>query len=122
MKRVLDVGNCVPDHSAITRFLTTKFHCEVLQAHGAADALDALRSGDVDLVLVNRKLDADYSDGIEVIRQIKADPELADVPTMLITNYPEHQDAAEAIGAIRGFGKLEFEKPETLARLKPILS
>jgi hypothetical protein len=40
---------------------------------------------------------------------------------MLITNYPEHQDAAEALGAIRGFGKLEFNNPETLARLEPIL-
>ena len=27
-----------------------------------------------DLVLVNRKLDSDYSDGLEIIKQIKADP------------------------------------------------
>jgi hypothetical protein len=40
---------------------------------------------------------------------------------MLITNYAEHQDAAEALGALRGFGKLEFDKPETLARLEPLL-
>jgi hypothetical protein len=32
---------------------------------------------------------------------------------MLVTNYSEHQDAAVAAGAIRGFGKLEFGKPET---------
>ena len=40
---------------------------------------------------------------------------------MLITNFPEHQDAAEALGALRGFGKLEFENPETIARLKVLL-
>jgi CheY-like chemotaxis protein len=119
-KRVLDVGNCQPDHAAI-RGLVARFGCDVEQAHGAADALAALRGGGIDLVLVNRKLDRDYSDGIEVIRQIKADPDLAATPVMLITNYAEHQDAAEAIGALRGFGKLEFGKPETREKLAAVL-
>jgi CheY-like chemotaxis protein len=121
-KRVLDVGNCAPDFSAIRRYLTSNFDCEVLQADKADDAIEALRKHPVDLVTVNRKLDCDYSDGMEVIRQIKADPALKDIPMMLVTNYPEHQEAAVAIGAVRGFGKLEYGKPETLERLKPILS
>jgi CheY-like chemotaxis protein len=120
-KRVLDVGNCSPDFSAIKRYLTSHFDCEVLQADKADDALETLRKQRVDLVTVNRKLDCDYSDGIEVIRQIKADPKLNDIPVMLITNYPEHQEEAMAIGAFRGFGKLEYGKPETLERLQPIL-
>jgi DNA-binding NarL/FixJ family response regulator len=120
-KKVLDVGNCVPDHSAIKQFLTKHFDCEVLQAHKADDAVATLREHEVHLVVVNRKLDIDYSDGVEVIRQIKADEKLSDVPVMLITNYSDHQDAAEAIGAVRGFGKLEYGRPETLERLKPIL-
>lgn len=120
-KRVLDVGNCVPDHSSIKSFLGKHFGCEVLQADGAEDALQALRAGPIDLVLVNRKLDRDYTDGIEVIRQIKADADLAAVPAMLITNYDEHQQAAMEIGALRGFGKLELAKPETVAKLQPIL-
>lgn len=120
-KRVLDVGNCVPDHAAIKRFLTTNFDCEVVQAHGTKDALETLRTGGVDLVLVNRKLDADYSDGLEVIRQIKAAADLAHVPAMLVTNYAEHHDAAMEIGALRGFGKLELAKPETVDKLRPIL-
>jgi CheY-like chemotaxis protein len=120
-KRVLDVGQCGPDHSTIRRYLTRHFNCEIAQAHSAEDALAQLRSGRFDLVLVNRKLDADYSDGIEVIRHIKTDPETADVPVMLVTNYPEHQDAAIAAGAIRGFGKLEYDKPETRERLAAVL-
>jgi CheY-like chemotaxis protein len=120
-KRVLDVGNCAPDFSAISRFLTKNFDCEVLQADAADDALATLRKQRVDLITVNRKLDCDYSDGMEVIRQIKADPELKDIPVMLITNYAEHQDAALAIGALRGFGKLEYGNPETMERLQPIL-
>ena len=121
MKRVLDIGNCAPDFTTISRFLTKNFDCEMLQADAADDALQILREQPVDLVTVNRKLDCDYSDGLEVIRQIKADPKLKDVPVMLITNYAEHQETAIAIGAVRGFGKLEYGNPETLERLLPIL-
>lgn len=120
-KRVLDVGNCGPDHSSILHFLAKHFECEVLQAHGADDALAALRDGHIDLVLVNRKLDMDYSDGVEVIRQIKAAADVAHVPTMLVTNYSEHHEAAMKIGALRGFGKLDLAKPETIEKLQPIL-
>jgi CheY-like chemotaxis protein len=94
----------------------------VEQAHGAEDALAELHSSAYDLVLVNRKLDCDYSDGIAVIRRIKSQPDVADVPCMLITNYPEHQDAAVEAGAARGFGKLEFSQPETLQRLRSVLT
>ena len=120
-KRVLDVGNCQPDFASIEGFLTSQFDCEVAQAHGLEDTLAELRQGDFDLVLVNRKLDRDYSDGIEIIKQLKSDAELRNVPVMLVTNHVEHQDAAVAEGAERGFGKLEFEEPETLERLKPFL-
>lgn len=120
-KRVLCVGQCQPDHGAIRALLTSHFEVELDQAHGRDDTLAALRGGHYDLVLVNRKLDRDYSDGIEIIRTIKADLDLADVPVMLVTNYPEHQDAAVAAGAERGFGKQQFDRPETTARLAPIL-
>jgi CheY-like chemotaxis protein len=120
-KRVLDVGQCGPDHSTITAYLARNFDCDVVQANDAASALVALRDGEFHLVLVNRKLDIDYSDGIEVIGQLKADPKTADVPVMLVTNYPEHQDAAIAVGAVRGFGKLEFGNPETRERLAAVL-
>ena len=119
--RVLDVGNCVPDHSTLTRYLTKHFVCVVDEATDGARAMDKLKSQPYDLVLVNRKLDVDYSDGLEVIKQIKADPETMNVPVMMMTNYPDHQDAAVAAGALRGFGKLEYEEPETLERLKQVL-
>ena len=120
-KRVLDVGQCSPDHATIRSYLTSNFDCEVEQAHGAEDALTRLKNEQFDLVLVNRKLDADYSDGIDVIRQLKADPDTSNVPVMLVTNYPEHQDAAIAAGAVRGFGKLEYNSAETRERLAAAL-
>ena len=121
-KRVLDVGQCGPDHATIRRYLTSQFDCEVVQADTAQEAIAHLRSRPFDLVLVNRKLDVDYSDGLEVIWQIKSGPATADVPIMLVTNYPEHQDAAVAAGALRGFGKLEFDMPETRERIAAVLN
>jgi two-component system chemotaxis response regulator CheY len=120
-KRVLNVGQCGPDHATIHSYLTRHFDCEVQRADGLDDTLAHLSNGRFDLVLVNRKLDADYSDGIELIRVIKSDPTTADVSVMLVTNYPEHQDAAVACGALRGFGKLEFENAETRERLAAVL-
>jgi two-component system chemotaxis response regulator CheY len=121
-KRVLDVGQCGPDHATIRSYLTANFDCDVVQTHGLSDTLNALKAGEFHLVLVNRKLDADYSDGIEILRAIKADAATASIPVMLVTNYPEHQAAAIAAGAMRGFGKLEFDRPETHGRLAAVLA
>ncbi|MEM8946895.1 MAG: response regulator [Planctomycetota bacterium] len=120
-KKVLDVGNCGPDFATITNYLTSNFDCIVEQAHGTSDALTKLKADQFDLVTINRKLDADYSDGVEVLKAIKADAEVAAVPVMLVTNMAEHQDAAIELGAIRGFGKLEYDKPETKEKVASVL-
>lgn len=122
MKKVLDVGQCGPDHGSIRQLIEGQFEAEVVQAHDARQALTQLRAGKFDLVFVNRKLDVDYSDGLSIIEQIKSDPQLSTIPVMLISNYPEHQRAAVAAGAERGFGKLELSKPETHERLAQFLS
>lgn len=120
-KKVLSVGQCGPDHSAIRKLIESRYDARVTPADLATDALEKLRAEAFDLVLVNRKLDADYSDGLEVIRQIKADPALSQTPVMLITNYPEHQQRAVEAGAVPGFGKLEYSKPETHQKLQQYL-
>jgi len=120
-KRVLDVGNCAVDHAAIRELMEEHFDAVVLQAHAAEDTLAELRRGGIDLVLVNRKLDCDCSDGLEVIRRIKRDPAMSATPCMLVTNYPEHQQLAVEAGAEWGFGKRELHQPQTLLRLQQAL-
>jgi DNA-binding NarL/FixJ family response regulator len=121
-KRILDVGQCGPDHATIRHYLTNNFDVEVIQTHGLLDTLSELRANEYHLVLINRKLDADYSDGIEILRAIKADREVAQVPVMIVTNHPEYQEAAVAAGAHRGFGKLEYANPETKEKLAAVLA
>lgn len=120
-KVLLDCGNCGPDFNSIRQMASAKFGATVLQAHGSEDTLRILRERDVDLVTVNRKLDRDYSDGIEVVKQIKADPDVGSVPVMLVTNYDEHQDAAIKEGCVRGFGKLAINDTKTHDQLAPFL-
>ncbi len=93
----------------------------MIQAHDGEETLAQIAQEDFALVFINRKLDRDYSDGLEIIRQIKADPQLASTRVMLISNYSEHQELAIAAGAEHGFGKLEIGNPETVDRLRPFL-
>lgn len=119
--RVLDVGNCGHDHGQISRMLERTFGAVTAVAETAEQTLERLAREHFDLVLINRKLDHDYSDGIEVLKRIKSDPKLKDTPVMLVTNYPEHQAQAVAEGALPGFGKLQLGSPTTHERLSAVL-
>jgi len=120
-KTVLDVGNCDPDHASIQRMLTSKYDVVVLRADQLSDALELLGKQKVDLIVINRKLDIDYSDGIEILRHLKKDRATESIPAMIITNDPEQQLAAVAEGAEYGFGKLEYAQPSTHERLSRFL-
>ncbi|GIW98242.1 MAG: transcriptional regulator [Pirellulaceae bacterium] len=101
--------------------LVSHFDVEVDKADTPEETLEKLQSASYDLVLINRKLDIDYSDGMVIVRAIKEDPELAAVPVMLVTNYPEHQQEAVRAGAVEGFGKLALNEPQTIERLAAVL-
>ncbi len=120
-KTVVDVGNCGPDFNSIRRMLVARYDVEVVQCDGLEDTLAYLRSHSVALVTINRKLDRDYSCGLDVLRQLKASPDATDVPVMLVTNYPEHQQAAVDAGGQWGFGKLQLDAPQTHERLSKFL-
>jgi len=121
-KTVLDVGNCDLDHGSLRSMLEANFQVSLLRAHSAVEAFDLLKSHDVDLLLVNRKLDRDQSDGLEIIKQVKADPALAKTACMLITNFEDHQQHAIRSGAEPGFGKKALNTPETKATLAALLN
>ena len=120
-KRVLDVGQCVPDHAAIRRLVEQNFSAVVDQAHDLQSTLQMLRQRAYDLILINRKLDIDYSDGMEILKEVQGDAELSRIPVMLVTNFPEYQSAAMEAGAVQGFGKDELRQPQTVALLKKYL-
>jgi CheY-like chemotaxis protein len=120
-KRVLSVGQCFADHGNISHTLQRHFAAEVVGVDDGGDALARLRRESFALVLVNRRLDADGSSGLEVVKQIKADETLRPVPVMLVSNYEDAQNEAVEAGALPGFGKAALGQPHVLARLRPLL-
>lgn len=119
--RVLSVGQCGFDHSSISRFLQGSFGAEVVAAATASEALQSLQQGEYRLVLVNRVGDRDGAPGVALIRQLKADPALRELPVMLVSNYADAQEEAVEAGALRGFGKSDLASPETRTRLAEFL-
>jgi CheY-like chemotaxis protein len=117
-KRVLDVGQCPPDHSAI-RHLMESLGAEVQQVALPSEAVNVLKQESFDLVLVNRKIDQDYTDGIELVTMMKQN-EIA-VPVMLVSNYADAQAQAVSMGAVQGFGKDQLRLPETKDRILSVL-
>ena len=119
--RVLDVGQCSPDHHAIRSMITDRFDAEVDRVSFVDEALDAMRQTRYDLVLVNRVVFDDGSDGSALIQQSKADARLEKVPIMLISNHADAQTDAVAAGAELGFGKAELYDESTRQRLAQFL-
>ncbi len=121
MKRLLDVGNCEPDHSALCATVNANFEVEVVRAHGLLDATQHLADGAFDLVTINRIMDRDGTSGLDILSSIKNNPKTAKTPVMLITNFADVQQQAQSLGAVQGFGKKSMDAPATVELLRPFL-
>lgn len=119
---VLDVGQCDVDHSGIAQMLMAHFHAHVDRAHNADGAWEKIRDGNYALVLVNRILDRNGTEGLALIRRLQADPVTQDTPIMLVSNYADAQDAAVALGAQRGFGKNDIYAAQPVELLSALLT
>ena len=99
--------------------LNIKLFCDLLEAHGhttravtdSRQALDAAREFAPDLVITDIQLP--HVSGLELIRMIRADDRLAEVPIMAVTAYATSgdEDRARDIGA-----QAYVAKPISVAR------
>ena len=121
-KKVLSVGNCSYDHGQLTHQLSEHFQAQVVAAEHTEEALERLRAEPFDLVLVNRIFDGNGQQGLDAIRRMKAEPELAGTPVMLVSNYPEYQQEALSVGAEPGFGKDQFKTLHSVEGLRRFLA
>jgi PleD family two-component response regulator len=120
-QRILDVGQCNMDHGNISRMLKQHFDAIVDRAKSIDQVMYMTGFYDYDLVLVNRVFDEDGAEGLELIRRLKAHPELSSVPVMLVSNFDDAQQSACDAGALPGFGKSELDAPQTIERLSACL-
>ncbi len=122
---LLDVGNCDPDHGMIRRMLTEHFDVRIDRVMFVDEALEKMRERVYSLVLFNRLIFDNGSEGIELLRQAKADPALRATPVMMISNYADAQKAGVDQGGEPGFGKNDVGAPLTvllLAKYLPVKS
>lgn len=117
-KVVMSVGQCFPDHLAISKLLNS-LGIQVEKVDSQILALNSLKKNKnkYSLVLINRKLDLDNSNGIELLKKIKEDPEIQNLKVMIISNYKEVQEKAVELGGLYGFGKSELSKEETKEKI-----
>jgi len=120
--RVLEVGNCGPDHASISAMLKGHFSVEIDRVMHVHEAVGKMRNCRYDLVLLNRLIFADGSEGIELLRQANSDPDLQGVPIMMLSNFAEAQRASVAAGGVPGFGKAAIGDSKTVALLGRYLS
>lgn len=99
--------------------LNIKLFCDLLAAHGhqpeavtdSRNALDAARGFSPDLVITDIQLP--HVSGLELIRMIRGDEKLSDVPIMAVTAYSAHGDEER----IRAAGAQAYvSKPISVAR------
>jgi CheY-like chemotaxis protein len=110
---VLVVGICDPDHTMIRQMLTDHFDVEVDRVMFVDDAVARMKQRRYRLVLVNRLIFEDGSDGLELLRRARDERLLSDVPIMMISNYSEAQERAVKAGAVPGFGKVAIRDRST---------
>jgi DNA-binding NtrC family response regulator len=120
-QRVVLVGHCGPDTSYLRFSVAAALPgATVLGVDDAAELAKAIDTG-ADLLLINRLLDYGFeeTEGVTLIRNLRLrHPELK---TMLVTNYPEVQNAAISAGAVGAFGKRELGSPRVTQLLRDVL-
>jgi hypothetical protein len=120
-KKVLLVGHCGPDSSYL-RMVVRKADptAQIIMADDPGELSAALQE-DLDLILFNRELGYGFEEpmGVDVIRTLKRT--MPNQKMMLISNYPDAQQAAEAVGALPGFGKREIGSHRVIGLLQSAL-
>lgn len=108
-KTVLLVGHCGPDSNYLKMIVKKAIgDVTILSADDSRELFRALEKSQPGLVLFNRELGFgfDPDSGVEAIRTLRMN--YPNLKMMLVSNYLEAQQAAEAAGALPGFGKREL--------------
>ena len=93
---------------------------EVLQAASGEQALALIRTANPDLVLLDIMMPG--LSGYDVLKQIRADKKIRDIPVVMVTALKDVEDRVRALEAgCDDFLSKPFEKNELLARVKSLV-
>ena len=84
----------------------------------ASEAVAKAGTDKFDLILVNRVLAADGTEGLDVIDALIAKGVTS--PVILVSDRKDAQDEAVEHGAARGFGKADLDDPGTVEMIRAV--
>lgn len=94
MSKTILVVEDQEDNRQILRDLLANVGYEMLEAENGEEALAALAKRRPDLILMDIQLPV--MDGYETTRRIKANPDLKDIPVIVVTSYALSGDESKA--------------------------
>lgn len=122
MQNILIVGQCNYDFQQISSTISQTYDVEIHRADLLDDAIQSALEQSYALILINRIIDRDQSEGMAIVHELKSDPRTDRIPVMIISNYQDAQDVAVAAGASPGFGKGALDTPRTFELLSEFLA
>jgi two-component system chemotaxis response regulator CheY len=122
MKKVVLVGHCGADSSYLRIAVASVQTGISVASVDDEESLAAALTAGAELILINRIIDWGFDDqaGVALIARLRRTH--PNVKTMLVSNYPDAQQAAIAGGALPGFGKREIGSAKVKELLRSALA
>ena len=116
----------IEDDPMIVRMYQRKFEKEGFQvtlAFNGEEGIEALKKEKPDIILLDIMMPK--MNGIETLKAVKADPNLKDIPIVMLTNLgdrPEDVERCKELGAIDYWVKANISLKDVVEKIKKIIS
>jgi len=109
-----------PQIARLVEFKLKKEGYQVVWKENGKEALEAIKADRPDLILLDVMMPV--MDGYEVLRQIKEDENLRNIPVIMLTARAQERDVVKGIDSgVEDYITKPFHPAELLARVKRIL-
>ncbi len=92
--KIMIVDDCQTTRKLLGHYLKTRGYSVVFAENGL-DALEKLGADTVNLVLTD--LNMPYMDGMELIKTLRSDPGLSDIPILMVTTENDESERCSAL-------------------------
>lgn len=94
--KILVVDDCQTTRKILGLYLKAKGF-DVVSAENGLDAIEKLASHDVNLIMSD--LNMPFMDGIELVKTLKADPDMSHIPILMVTTEADPEERQKAMEA-----------------------
>lgn len=112
MKRILYVEDAKPQREIMKQMLELYGEYEVIIANHGQEGLEKARELHPDIILMDLRMPV--MDGLKAVQELKKDPNVANIPVIVISAWANKKNRDEALEA--GAAKF-FEKPTNYSKL-----